>query len=51
MAVLDKFYTKKEVAKECVAFLGKYVDLDRHICLEPSAGNVRGGRGLDHRRV
>jgi hypothetical protein len=39
MAVLDKFYTKKEVAKECVAFLGKYVDLDRHVCLEPSAGN------------
>lgn len=39
MAILDKFYTKPEVAKECVNFLKQYVDIDNVICLEPSAGD------------
>lgn len=39
MAKNDKFYTKTEVAKQCVNFLSHYVDLEDKICLEPSAGN------------
>jgi hypothetical protein len=38
MANFDKFYTKPDVAKKCVDFLRKHVNIDNHICLEPSAG-------------
>ncbi len=38
--LLDKFYTKKEVAKECVDFLQKHIDLKSYdLIIEPSAGN------------
>lgn len=39
MAVNDKFYTKTEVAKQCVDFVKKYFDLTKELCLEPSAGD------------
>lgn len=39
MAKNDKFYTKTEVAKRCVDFLSTYVNLNKEICLEPSAGD------------
>lgn len=39
MAKNDKFYTKTEIAKQCVNFLSKYIDLNKELCLEPSAGN------------
>lgn len=38
MAKNDKFYTKIEVAKQCVNFLSQYINLDNELCLEPSAG-------------
>lgn len=43
---LDKFYTQKSVAKECVDFLLDRIKIqDTHIFLEPSAGN---GSFLDY---
>lgn len=37
--LLDKFYTKEEVAKECVSFLNKRIDLKNYdLIIEPSAG-------------
>ena len=39
MAQNDKFYTKYEVAKDCVNFLNKYVDITNECFVEPSAGN------------
>lgn len=38
MAKNDKFYTKPEVAKQCVDFLSQYISLNNELCLEPSAG-------------
>jgi hypothetical protein len=38
MANFDKFYTKPDVAKKCVDFLRKHINIDNQICLEPSAG-------------
>lgn len=36
---MDKFYTKKEVARSCMDILQKYVTLDeKYILIEPSAG-------------
>lgn len=37
MSKLDKYYTKPEVAQECVQFLRRYCELE--YCLEPSAGD------------
>lgn len=39
MAQNDKFYTKTDIARQCVDFLSQYVDLTHERCLEPSAGN------------
>ena len=37
---LDKFYTQKEVAKQCIDFLKEKVNLTKEASfLEPSAGN------------
>lgn len=47
MAELDKFYTKKDVAKECVAKLKSLLGFKgkKHVFLEPTAGN---GAFLDY---
>lgn len=37
--IFDQFYTKREVAKTCVDYLKKFVDLDKAVIIEPSAGN------------
>lgn len=39
MANFDKFYTKPEVAQQCVDFLKGFVNINDRICLEPSAGS------------
>lgn len=39
MAKNDKFYTKKDVAKQCCDFLKKYIDFNKEKFIEPSAGN------------
>lgn len=38
MANHDKFYTKSEIAKQCVDFLQAHIDITDRLCLEPSAG-------------
>lgn len=40
MAILDKFYTKEEVAEKCVSFLREKIPISEDsIFLEPAAGN------------
>lgn len=39
MAKNDKFYTKVEVARECVNFLSKYINIESESFIEPSAGD------------
>jgi len=37
--VFDQFYTKREVAETCVNALKQFVNLEKSIVIEPSAGN------------
>lgn len=45
----DKFYTKKEIAEQCVDFVKETIDIDAEVdyVIEPSAGN---GSFLDYLR-
>lgn len=38
--IIDKFYTKKKVAKKCIEYLKKYININKNdLIIEPSAGN------------
>ena len=45
MAIADKFYTKKEIAKKCVEKIFSLFNLNSEVFLEPTAGN---GAFLDY---